>query len=174
MVAGIHYLVPRMEIFLKIIFIYSMNIFNFLIQTDHCDIHFASCSFDGDVKLWNLEQNEPIADLGGHEYRVSRLCFHQSGRFLATSCHDHSWRLWDLEAGEEILHQEGHTRAVFQVKFHPDGGVAATVGHDGYGRLWDLRTGRCIMFLEGHSQELYDCDFKPFLLKNYNARFLTI
>ena len=35
------------------------------------DIHMASCSFDGEVKLWNLEQTDPLGDLGGHLLRVS-------------------------------------------------------------------------------------------------------
>lgn len=126
---------------------------------DESDIHLATCSFDGQVKLWNLEQTEPLADLDGHSMRVSRLAFHPTGRFLGTACHDLSWRLWDLEQGEEVLHQEGHTRAVFSIKFHPDGGLACSAGLDGYGRIWDLRTGRCIMFMEGHTQEVYDCDF---------------
>lgn len=42
------------------------------------DIHMASCSFDGEVKLWNLEQNEPLGDLGGHLLRVSRLAFYSA------------------------------------------------------------------------------------------------
>ena len=91
----------------------------------------------------------------GHApYRVSRLSWHPSGRFLGTACHDQSWRLWDLEACEEILHQEGHSRAVFDIKFNKDGSLAASGGLDAYGRIWDLRTGRCIMFLQGHLKSI--------------------
>lgn len=126
------------------------------------DIHLASCSFDGEIKLWNLDQTEPLADLKdthGNGERFSRISFHPSARLLATTCHDASWRLWDLEAGEEVLHQEGHTRPTFGVNFHPDGSLVGTAGLDAYGRIWDLRTGRCIMFMEGHTQEIYDIDF---------------
>lgn len=114
---------------------------------------------DGSVKLWSLDNEEPLADIEGHApHRVSRLAFHPSGRFLATTCFDHSWRLWDLEACEEILHQEGHSKPVYDVVFHPDGSLALTTGLDGYARVWDLRTGRCIMFLEGHLEELLGAD----------------
>ncbi|RTG91207.1 U4/U6 small nuclear ribonucleoprotein PRP4 [Schistosoma bovis] len=119
----------------------------------------ASSAQDGSVKLWSLDNEEPLADIEGHApHRVSRLAFHPSGRFLATTCFDHSWRLWDLEACEEILHQEGHSKPVYDVVFHPDGSLALTTGLDGYARVWDLRTGRCIMFLEGHLEELLGAD----------------
>ncbi|KAG1661438.1 U4/U6 small nuclear ribonucleoprotein Prp4 [Nymphon striatum] len=122
----------------------------------------ASCSHDGSVKLWNLESDEPIANIEGHEpYRVSRLAYHPSGRFLATCCYDHSWRLWDLEVQEEILHQEGHSKPVYDVAFQSDGSLAATGGLDAYGRLWDLRTGRCILFLEGHLKSILGVSFSP-------------
>ncbi|CAF4857311.1 unnamed protein product, partial [Rotaria socialis] len=55
-------------------------------------------------------------------FRVSKVKFPSSGRFLATACHDYSWRLWDLETQEEILPQEGHSKAVHDITFHCDGG----------------------------------------------------
>ncbi|KAK3088517.1 hypothetical protein FSP39_020089 [Pinctada imbricata] len=120
----------------------------------------ASCSQDGSVKLWNLVSDEPIADIEGHSpYRVSRLQYHPSGRFLGTCCFDNSWRLWDLEVQEEILHQEGHSKPVYDISFQHDGALVSTAGMDGFGRVWDLRTGRCIMFMEGHLKALLSVDF---------------
>lgn len=122
----------------------------------------ASCAQDGTVKLWNLQSEEPIADIEGHApYRVSRLAYHPSGRFLGTCCFDNSWRLWDLEAQEEILHQEGHSKPVYDIAFQRDGSLAVTGGLDGFGRVWDLRTGRCIMFMEGHLKSILAIDFAP-------------
>ncbi|KAL5962018.1 U4/U6 small nuclear ribonucleoprotein Prp4 [Taenia solium] len=122
-------------------------------------IALASSAQDGSVKLWSLDNEEPLADIEGHEpYRVSRIAFHPSGRFLGTTCFDSSWRLWDLEVCVEILHQEGHSKPVYDIAFHPDGSLALTAGLDSYGRVWDLRTGRCIMFLEGHLEEMLGVD----------------
>ncbi|XP_052788002.1 U4/U6 small nuclear ribonucleoprotein Prp4-like [Mya arenaria] len=122
----------------------------------------ASCGQDGAVKLWNLVSDEPVADIEGHApYRVARLAYHPSGRFLATCCFDNSWRLWDLEAQEEILHQEGHSKPVYDISFQCDGALAVTGGMDGYGRVWDLRTGRCVMFLEGHLKSVLAVDYAP-------------
>ena len=58
-----------------------------------------------------------MANLEGHDARVSRCAYHPSGRFLGTCVHDNSWRLWDLETMEEVLHQEGHSKAVHCVAF---------------------------------------------------------
>ncbi|XP_023674390.1 U4/U6 small nuclear ribonucleoprotein Prp4 [Paramormyrops kingsleyae] len=131
------------------------------ISLDESDVNMASCAADGSVKLWSLDSDEPVADIEGHSMRVSRVAWHPSGRFLGTTCYDHSWRLWDLEAQEEILHQEGHSKGVHDLHFHPDGSLAATGGLDAFGRVWDLRTGRCIMFLEGHLKEIYGINFSP-------------
>nr|DBA21248.1 TPA: hypothetical protein GDO54_017922 [Pyxicephalus adspersus] len=131
------------------------------VSLDEKDVNLASCAADGSVKLWNLESDEPVADIEGHTVRVGRVTWHPSGRFLGTTCYDRSWRLWDLEAQEEILHQEGHSKGVYDLSFHVDGSLAGTGGLDAFGRVWDLRTGRCIMFLEGHLKEIYGISFSP-------------
>lgn len=49
-------------------------------------VNLASCDQAGTVKLWNLESDEPIADIEGHApFRVSRVAFHPNGRFLGTA-----------------------------------------------------------------------------------------
>lgn len=122
----------------------------------------ATCATDGSVKLWDLQSKNPIANIEGHApYRVSRIGFHPSGRFLATCVFDNSWRLWDLEAREEVLHQEGHSKPVYDLSFQCDGSLIATGGMDAFGRVWDLRTGRCIMFLEGHLKSILSICFSP-------------
>nr|XP_040053488.1 LOW QUALITY PROTEIN: U4/U6 small nuclear ribonucleoprotein Prp4 [Gasterosteus aculeatus aculeatus] len=129
-------------------------------STNH-NFSWPSWSAHGSFMLWNLESDEPVADIEGHSDRVSRVSWHPSGRFLGTTSYDNSWRLWDLEVQEEILHQEGHSKGVHDLHFHPDGSLAATGGLDAFGRVWDLRTGRCIVFLEGHLREIYSVHFSP-------------
>ncbi|RWS07423.1 U4/U6 small nuclear ribonucleoprotein Prp4-like protein [Dinothrombium tinctorium] len=125
-------------------------------------LNLASSATDGSVNLWNLESEEPIGSLEGHEnHRVSRIAFHPSGRFLATCCSDKSWRLFDMESNQEVLYQEGHSKEVFDISFQCDGSLAATGGLDAFGRVWDLRTGRCIMFMEGHLKGILSICFSP-------------
>ena len=48
-------------------------------------VNVVSTSFDGVVKFWSLDSEEPLAHLDGHTpYRVSKAEFHPSGRFLGT------------------------------------------------------------------------------------------
>ncbi|XP_039762412.1 U4/U6 small nuclear ribonucleoprotein Prp4 [Pararge aegeria] len=122
----------------------------------------ASCAYDGSVHLWNFKSDAPLASLSGHSpRRVSRVEFHPSGRFLATTVFDNSWRLWDLHTRTEVLHQEGHAKPVYSIAFQCDGSLAVTGGMDAFGRVWDLRTGRCVMFLEGHLGPVLGADWSP-------------
>ncbi|XP_076054969.1 U4/U6 small nuclear ribonucleoprotein Prp4-like isoform X2 [Oratosquilla oratoria] len=131
------------------------------INMETSSLNLVSSGRDGTVKLWNLENEEPIAELPNMEARVSRVRFHPSGRFLGACVHDNSFRLWDLEIQEEVLFQEGHSKAVFCLAFQDDGSLAVTGGMDAFGRLWDLRMGRCIMFLTGHQNPVVAVDWSP-------------
>jgi U4/U6 small nuclear ribonucleoprotein PRP4 len=116
---------------------------------------------EGDIQLWNLVDDEPLATMSGHTGRVSHVEFHPSGRFLASASHDTTWRLWDVASTTELLLQEGHSREVHTVAFNPDGSLLASGGHDGIGRIWDLRTGRTIMILDSHIGKLHALDWSP-------------
>jgi len=131
------------------------------VDLDNAEACLASCASDGTVKLWSMDSEEPLADIEGHDARVSRCAYHPSGRFLATAVWDNSWRLWDLEQLTEVLHQEGHSKEVYCVSFQQDGALAVSGGLDSFGRVWDLRTGQCIMFLEGHLKGVTGADWSP-------------
>lgn len=124
--------------------------------------HLASCSTDGSILMWNLEDEQPVCVLSDQQaFHVNRVRYHPTGNYLASCCSDKSWRLWDLESKSEILHQEGHSKSVSDIAFHLDGSLAASAGMDTYARVWDLRTGRCIRLLEGHAEEITTIDFSP-------------
>eukprot|EP00041_Stephanoeca_diplocostata_P023523 m.579670 g.579670 ORF g.579670 m.579670 type:complete len:517 (+) comp22316_c1_seq2:168-1718(+) len=126
---------------------------------DRASVNLVSSDADGCVKLWSLESDEPVGSLEGHGQRVPKLAFHPSGRYLGTTCYDHSWRLWDMTTKTEILHQEGHSRPTYTIAFHGDGSLVGTGGLDAHGRVWDLRSGKCILVLQGHTKEILGMDF---------------
>lgn len=119
----------------------------------------ASGGQEGDVNLWSLEQDTPVATLSGHTARVCRTEFHPSGRYLASASYDMSWRFWDLETTTELLLQEGHSKELYTVSFNLDGSLLASAGLDSIGRVWDLRTGRNVMLLEGHVKPIHGLDW---------------
>ncbi|OAX85063.1 hypothetical protein ACJ72_00564 [Emergomyces africanus] len=115
-------------------------------------VNLASGGGEGNVHLWSLTQDTPVATLSGHSGRVCRVEFHPSGEYLASASYDTTWRLWDVATSTELLLQEGHSREVYSLAFNPDGSLLASGGLDSFGRIWDLRTGRTVMILEGTSE----------------------
>ena len=122
-------------------------------------VNLASSGGEGDIHLWSLSQDTPLATLSGHSSRVCRTEFHPSGRYLASASYDTTWRLWDVESTTELLLQEGHSKEVYTVSFNGDGSLIASAGLDSIGRIWDLRTGRTIMLLESHVAPIHALDW---------------
>ncbi|KAJ6015090.1 hypothetical protein N7540_009681 [Penicillium herquei] len=122
-------------------------------------VNLISGGGEGDINLWSLDQEKPLATLSGHSGRVCRTEFHPSGRYAASASFDTTWRLWDVETTTELLLQEGHSREVYTVAFNNDGSLLASGGLDSIGRIWDIRTGRTVMILEGHIREIYGMDW---------------
>ncbi|CAF3558974.1 unnamed protein product [Rotaria socialis] len=105
---------------------------------DPAMINLASSSFDGSVKLWNLQSDEPIAEI---EKRIKES-------FIIF--------IKDLETQEEILPQEGHSKAVHGITFHCDGSLSATAYHiatgseDNLCKIWDLRPIKNVYNIAAH------------------------
>ena len=122
-------------------------------------VNLASSGGEGNIHLWNLNQDTPISTLSGHTARVCRIDFHPSGKYLASASYDTTWRLWDVATTTELLLQEGHSREVYALSFNTDGSLLASAGLDSIGRVWDLRTGRTVMILDGHIKDIYALDW---------------
>jgi WD40 repeat protein len=58
----------------------------------------ASASFDDTVRLWNLDNNQPISSPLQHANAVASVSFSADGRLLATSCLDKNAYTWDVSA----------------------------------------------------------------------------
>lgn len=103
----------------------------------------------------------PAATLRGHTDRCSRLAFHPSGSWLASTSFDKSWRLWDVAAQKEVVSQPGHAESTYALAFHPDGSLLCTGDLGGIGLIWDLRTGKSVVSLRAHAKQLLAADFHP-------------
>ncbi|KAF6761713.1 U4/U6 snRNP-specific spliceosomal protein [Ephemerocybe angulata] len=108
-------------------------------------VNLVSGAADGNVNLWSLKSDQPLAIMKGHQDRVCRVAFHPSGNYVGSASFDTSWRLWDVTTAKELLLQEGHSKEVYAIDFQNDGALAVSGGLDAIGRVWDLRTGKTAM-----------------------------
>ena len=113
----------------------------------------ASGSYDGTVRLWNVETGKPLQTMYGHGREVVTILFSKNGKVLTSGSFDHSIRRWDLESGRELQVRDCHDGPVGGVVISPDGRLAATCS--GYSiHLWSLATGKRLHMLRavpGHA-----------------------
>lgn len=122
----------------------------------------ATCSSDTTIRLWQFEEDKELqksVQLKGHSDRLNRILFHQLGKYLLSTSHDHTWRFWDLEKQKDVIIQTGHTSEVYSLGLHPDGSIVFTGDFGGMGALWDLRSGKNILQLIGHVKSILCSDF---------------
>ncbi|PKV84274.1 caspase family protein [Streptomyces sp. TLI_146] len=120
--------------------------------------HAVTTSYDGSVRVWDLEAGTERAALAGHTSEVHGVAVAQiDGRpHAVTTSYDGSVRVWDLEAGTERAALTGHTRrvnavAVAQIDGRPH---AVTTSNDCTVRVWDLEAGTERAALTGHTSRV--------------------
>ena len=102
---------------------------------------FASGSYDGAVKLWDLEQKKCINTISsGLNYRgVLSIAISPDGKKLAAGCGDSLVRIFNLnQSTTNQIILKGHTDEVWSVAFSPDSKLLASGSWDKTVRLWDL------------------------------------
>jgi WD40 repeat protein len=114
----------------------------------------ASVGMRNVIKITNLQSNELLYTLEGHEQFPEYFAFTKDGKTLASLDRGGVLRLWGLTAGDALLQLEPKVSGV--IVFSPDGRTLASGGNNGEGgsaprvnvgqtnepiRLWDVSTG---------------------------------
>lgn len=122
----------------------------------------VSGSYDGTMRLWNLNTNTQIGEpllsskfdsqFPNRKYPVTHLSFSPDGRFFSSLSVTHvtvdsglaALTLWDAKTYEKVkfynydVPWRGHFYEVYQVIFTPDGNNAYSGGVDEAIRIWDV------------------------------------
>ncbi|KAG2343909.1 WD40 repeat-like protein [Suillus weaverae] len=108
----------------------------------------ASGSFDGTVRLWNIDTGKVIKKWTGHTKSVISVCWSPDGGRVVSGSKEDTFRVWDVKSGETIIGPINTRNDVQTVCYSPDGKIIATGGFMGL-KVWDANTGELLKTLDG-------------------------
>jgi WD40 repeat protein/serine/threonine protein kinase len=117
-------------------------------------------SFDGTLRLWNVQSAKEERLLTGHTGWVTSVALTPDGKLGLSGSHDQTARLWNMDNGKEIRQFPGHSELIESVALSPDGRLAAAAGRRPV-RLWDVETGKELDGLTGDSDSARCVCFSP-------------
>jgi WD40 repeat protein len=122
-----------------------------------------TCSFDGSLRLWNLENGLQIRK-GWQDGNspVWTIALSPDGKTVASGSGDGAVRLWNIETGKVIAKWTGHSDIVWSVCWSRDGQRVVSASFDGTARVWDVESGKTILgpINTGH-QYVYAAVYSP-------------
>jgi WD40 repeat protein/serine/threonine protein kinase len=94
------------------------------------------------IRVWDLEQEEVVAELAGHENIVDALAFDQTNTRLISGGRDTTIIIWDFLAENPLQSRlTGHSGFIFDLAVSPNNRYLASASQDDV-RLWDLASAR--------------------------------
>ncbi len=109
-----------------------------------------SGSYDGKVKVWDLNSGQEQRTLSGHDRGVNALALTGDGRVVSGS-YDSTVKVWDLKSGQEERTLSGHGDCVNAVALTGDDRVVSG-SDDETVKVWDLKSGQEQRTLSGHGR----------------------
>jgi WD40 repeat protein/transcriptional regulator with XRE-family HTH domain len=121
----------------------------------------ATGSFDGSVKLWDLERGT-LLWTSWQTNNIQRLAFAPDGHTLASSGADATIQLLDAKSGVYLRTLSGHSGPVYALVWSPDGSLLASGGLDARILLWDFsgtQPDPRVRLLQGHRDWVFSLAF---------------
>ena len=121
----------------------------------------ASAGADRRVQVWQLDDKDPIYELGTFRSEPLALAFSLDGTLLAIGQKDGRIAFIETESGTILGIFSGHAKAIYTLAFSPDGLYLASGSGDGTIRLWSLEEQGQVRILTGGQGSVLSLDFSP-------------
>jgi WD40 repeat protein len=123
----------------------------------------ATGSWDGTVKLWDLEQGA-LLWTGQHKDIIRAVAFSPTGRLLATGSDDGFILLWNPASGALVQKVTDEYGAIYTLAWSPDEHLLASGGMENKIHLWQIQDTQlvtCVQVLSGHTNWIFGLAFAP-------------
>ncbi|XP_072528597.1 apoptotic protease-activating factor 1 [Salminus brasiliensis] len=115
-----------------------------------------SWSFDGTVKVWDLNCGKKLQDLECHKGTVLSGDISPDERLFSTASADNTAKVWSCASWEMVFLLKGHKACVRSCRFSWDGKRLATGDDNGEIRLWNMLNGHLLKICSRERKDSMD------------------
>lgn len=119
-------------------------------------LYALTASWDGTIRLWNIETGVSVKTMTGHSKDVLSVCVSPDNRLILSAGRDRTIKLWNtLGECQYTLDKQGHNDWVSCVRFVPNIEERPRViscGYDKIVKVWDMEKMNVEYNLIGHEQ----------------------
>ncbi len=100
----------------------------------------ASTGYDGLIRIWNMDRDLPVRELGHAANRIWTARWSPDGSKLATGGAEGELKIWDVTKSYAETRLFGHSvdQKISVVSWSPDGKRLASTSHDQTIKVWNL------------------------------------
>nr|XP_040030004.1 apoptotic protease-activating factor 1 isoform X2 [Gasterosteus aculeatus aculeatus] len=120
------------------------------------DAKLLSWSFDGTVKMWDVESGAKLQDIEAHRGAILSCRVSPDGCLFATTSADNTAKLWHCETWKCVHTLSGHRDCVRSCRFSWDGRRLATGDDNGEIRLWSVMEGTLLRICSRDGKDCMD------------------
>lgn len=118
----------------------------------------ASASWDGTIKIWDIDSGALLHNLNVHKGNVNSVCFSQDGTCVLTAASDQTVKITDIRSNGIRLSLDQHCKASCAVFSH-NGKYIASGDEEGTICIWEAETGNPYRELTGHEKWVSSVSF---------------